>query len=89
MLPGHTWQAGDLTLIFQDGDNVLVQGGHLTDTMPTGAPSRYTLKNGALHLEVLGRTYEGSWDGKTLVIGTTVGIYRGKNKGNPAAEMLE
>lgn len=76
-LPGHTWQAGGVTFSFQRGYNVLVRGGRLVDSMPTGAPGMYTLDGQRLSLEVLGREYTGIWDGIELTLNGRVATYLG------------
>ena len=76
-LPGQTWQAGSVTFSFQRGNHVLVRGGHITETMPTGAPGRYSLESEVLKLDVLGRVYEGTWDGETLTLNGHHATYLG------------
>ena len=76
-LEGHTWQVGEVTFSFQRGNHMLVRGGHLDETMPTGAPGRYTLDDQVLSLEVLGREYSGQWDKQKLTVNEQEGIYRG------------
>lgn len=76
-LPGQTWQAGSVTFSFQRGNHVLVRGGHLTETMPTGAPGRYSLESDILEVEVLGRIYDGTWDRETLTLSGHRATYLG------------
>lgn len=76
-LEGHTWQVDKMTFSFQSGNHVLVRGGHLDDTMPTGAPGRYTLEKKVLLLEVLGREYTGHWNKRFLWIKDHRGVYQG------------
>ena len=80
-LEGHTWQVGDVTFSFQHGNHLLVRGGHLDETMPTGAPGRYSLKEGELELEVLGREYTGQWKDNNLSISENTGVYLGPSEG--------
>ncbi|MFP6581740.1 MAG: hypothetical protein VCD00_04215 [Candidatus Hydrogenedentota bacterium] len=77
-LVGHTWQSGPLTFIFQPGDNVLVRGGQLVESMPTGAPGTYSKDGGMLELSVLGRTYTGAWDGAVLTLNQQIASYLGE-----------
>ena len=56
---------------------MLVKGGHLDESMPTGAPGRYTLKKSSLNLDVLGREYAGKWINHQLSVNDYNGIYLG------------
>ena len=76
-LAGHTWQVGEVTFSFQRGNHLLVRGGHLDETMPTGAPGRYTIEETSVKLDVLNREYEGQWQDTVLTIQENTGIYLG------------
>lgn len=77
-LVGHTWQSGPLTFIFQPGQHLLVRGGQLSETMPSGAPGTYTENSGALEVNVLGRSYSGTWDGSVLQLNQKAAAYLGE-----------
>lgn len=76
-LEGHTWQVGEVSFSFQRGNHLVVRGGHLNDTMPSGAPGRYTRKDDTLALDVLGREYTGLWKDHSLSINDNPGVYLG------------
>jgi hypothetical protein len=76
-LAGQTWQVGSANFSFQGGNNVLVRGGSLTETMPTGAPGTYVYDPPLLQLEVLGRRYTGSLNGGELMLNGRVATYLG------------
>ena len=78
-LVGHAWKSGEHLFIFQKGGNVLVRGGHIQDSMPNGAPSRFELKGEELKLDVLGIHYTGTWNGQQLVINDQIAEYSGPN----------
>jgi hypothetical protein len=80
-LEGHTWQVGDVTFSFQRGNHLLVRGGHLDKTMPSGAPGRYTQKDEELVLDVLERKYTGLWSDNELSLNENPGIYLGLTEG--------
>lgn len=77
-LERRTWQIGSVNFTFQRGNHVVVRGGHLVETMPTGAPGLYELQDGALRLEVLGREYTGTWDGVRMVLNGKEAVYLGE-----------
>jgi hypothetical protein len=76
-LEGHSWQVGEVTFSFQASGHMLVKGGPLDETMPTGAPARYTLKKSSLKLKVLGRDYKGQWKDHHLTVNGNPGVYLG------------
>ena len=81
-LEGHSWKAGEITFSFQNGGHALVRGGFLDETMPNGAPARYEMEGSTILIEVLGREYEGVWDGTSLTISGNTAEYMGENKDN-------
>jgi hypothetical protein len=76
-LDGHTWQSRGISFSFQPGNHLLVKGGPLIEPMPGGAPGIYTLDDNALTIEVLGRTYHGTWSGEVLVMNDSHTEYLG------------
>ena len=76
-LTGQTWQVGSANFSFQGGNNVLVRGGSLTESMPTGAPGTYTYDPPMLQLEVLGRSYTGSLERGLLTLNGRIAAYLG------------
>lgn len=66
-LVGSKWTLGDMTVAFTDASKVNITGGPLAG-LANGLDATYTLKDGVVEVNAMGKPRTGTFDGKTLVI---------------------